>query len=187
MADTSHPTLVYMDDILGSDGLSSIEHEDGWPSMGIRFMPGTNASHYLQVLEEHASKSNGAFEVFTHENMPERWHFSGNERIAPIYVVPKLGYALTTKAEGDTGMSKGNHGYDNTNPSMHGNFDLLHSCFLFSKMIFSNVCRSRTIFICRENFTPPERSLLAYAAEQRMALNSGRYLCDGELPEREHL
>ncbi|KAH8825018.1 Phosphodiest-domain-containing protein [Flagelloscypha sp. PMI_526] len=122
MADTSHPTLVYMDDILGSDGLSSIEHEDGWPSMGIRFMPGTNASHYLQVLEEQASKSNGAFEVFTHENMPERWHFSGNERIAPIYVVPKLGYALTTKAEGDTGMSKGNHGYDNTNPSMHAMF-----------------------------------------------------------------
>lgn len=29
MTDTSHPELVYVDDILGEDGLANIEHEDG--------------------------------------------------------------------------------------------------------------------------------------------------------------
>jgi len=29
MTDTSHPEMVYMDDILGLDGLRAIEHEDG--------------------------------------------------------------------------------------------------------------------------------------------------------------
>ena len=33
--------------------------------------------------------------------MPPRFHFSANERIAPIWVVPKLGYALTSEALGD--------------------------------------------------------------------------------------
>lgn len=29
MTDTSHPELVYMDDILGEEGIAKIEHEDG--------------------------------------------------------------------------------------------------------------------------------------------------------------
>lgn len=39
--------------------------------------------------------------------MPPNYHFSANERIAPIWVVPKLGYALTSKALGEEGMSTG--------------------------------------------------------------------------------
>jgi len=29
MTDTSHPELVYVDDLLGEDGWKAIEHEDG--------------------------------------------------------------------------------------------------------------------------------------------------------------
>ena len=39
--------------------------------------------------------------------MPPRYHFSATERIAPIWVVPKLGYALTSKKLGENGMSIG--------------------------------------------------------------------------------
>ena len=39
--------------------------------------------------------------------MPPRYHFAANERIAPIWVVPKLGYALTSKTMGEDGMSIG--------------------------------------------------------------------------------
>lgn len=107
MTDTSHPELIFMDDILGSDGLKMIEHEDGWPSMGLRFRPEANSSYYLQKLIQ-ASETNGhKFDVYTHETMPERYHFSHNDRIAPIYVVPKMGYALTTYEQGNVGMSKG--------------------------------------------------------------------------------
>lgn len=107
MTDTSHPEHVYMDDFLGQDGLDAIAHSDGWPSMGIRFREGANASHYLQLLLKGSDENPEKFDVFTHDTMPERYHFANNERIAPIYVVPKMGYVLTTKAEGDTGMSKG--------------------------------------------------------------------------------
>lgn len=113
MTDTSHPELVYMDDILGEDGLNAIEHEDGWPAMGLRFYENANVSHYLDALLKAADANPEKFHVYTHETMPERYHFTKHERIAPIYVVPEIGYVLTTRAEGNVGMTKGNHGYDN--------------------------------------------------------------------------
>jgi predicted AlkP superfamily pyrophosphatase or phosphodiesterase len=130
MTDTSHPELIYMDDILGEEGLNDIEHEDGWPSMGIRFQPKANASHYVSALLEASAENPEKFDVYTKDTMPERYHFADNERIAPIYVVPKIGYVLTTRAEGDTGMSKGNHGYDNDEISMQAIF-VAHGPFSF--------------------------------------------------------
>ncbi|THH26532.1 hypothetical protein EUX98_g7661 [Antrodiella citrinella] len=121
MTDTSNPEWIFIDDIL-EEGFELIEHEDGWPAMGLRFSPGTNVSHYLNVLRNAAHLSNGKFDVYTHETMPERWHFAHNDRIAPIYVVPRMGYALTNRIENSTGMSKGNHGYDNDEPSMQAMF-----------------------------------------------------------------
>ncbi|KAF4591028.1 hypothetical protein EYR40_009626 [Pleurotus pulmonarius] len=107
MTDTSHPEFIYMDDILGAEGVKMIEHEDGWPSMGLRFRPEANETHYLQTLIQ-ASEANGhKFDVYTHETMPKRYHFSDSDRIAPIYVVPKIGYALTTYEQGTAGMSAG--------------------------------------------------------------------------------
>ncbi len=79
----------------------------GWPSVGIRFSPKADVPYYLNVLSEAAAASGGKFDVFTHETMPERYHFSHNERIAPIYVVPRVGYALTDRVENGAGMSKG--------------------------------------------------------------------------------
>jgi hypothetical protein len=107
MTDTSNPELVYMDDILGEEGLKMIEHEDGWPSMGLRFKSTANVTHYLNSLLKASDENPEKFAVYTHDTMLERYHFSHHERIAPIYVVPKIGYVLTTKAEGNTGMSKG--------------------------------------------------------------------------------
>ncbi|KAL4250585.1 Phosphodiest-domain-containing protein [Abortiporus biennis] len=121
MTDTSHPEWIYMDDILG-EGFNLIEHEDGWPSMGLWYPPSVNSSHYLDVLLKAAKKCGHKFDVYTHETMPKRFHFSNNERIAPIYVIPKEGYALTNRIENGTGMSKGNHGYDNDQHSMHAMF-----------------------------------------------------------------
>ncbi|KAI5114638.1 hypothetical protein M0805_004157, partial [Coniferiporia weirii] len=122
MTDTSHPELVYLDDILGDEGIAFIEHEDGWPSKGLRFSSKCNSTYYLDILLKAASENSEKFDVYTTETMPERYHFANNYRIAPIYVVPKIGYALTTREEGDDGLSKGNHGYDNREPSMFATF-----------------------------------------------------------------
>ena len=67
----------------------------GWPSVGLRFNEGSPTNKYLRVLLDAAERSDGTFAVYTHETMPERWHFTGTNRIAPIYVVPKLGWAIT--------------------------------------------------------------------------------------------
>ncbi|KAF8903106.1 Phosphodiest-domain-containing protein [Gymnopilus junonius] len=122
MTDTSHPEPIWMDDILGEEGISAIAHEDGWPSMGLRFHNNANVTKYLDKLTLASEKNPEKFHVYTHKTMPERYHFANNPRIAPIYVVPEIGYILTTHAEGDTGMSKGNHGYDNEEFSMHAMF-----------------------------------------------------------------
>ena len=107
MTDTSHPEPVYIDDILGADGLKAIAHEDGWPAMGLRFHDNTNISKYQEALFRASGEHPEKFNVYTHETMPESYHFAHHERIAPIYVVPKIGYVLTTRTEGNVAMSKG--------------------------------------------------------------------------------
>ncbi|KAE9408893.1 Phosphodiest-domain-containing protein [Gymnopus androsaceus JB14] len=124
MTDTSHPTLIYVDDedMLGEQGLSAVIHEDGWPAMGMRFNSKQNESHYLEKLLDSQHPHAEGFDVYSKETMPSRWHFAHHDRIAPVWIVPKIGYALTTREEGDVGMSKGNHGYDNNELSMHAMF-----------------------------------------------------------------
>jgi hypothetical protein len=99
----------------------------GWPSMGLRFAEGTNVTKVLEHLSQHTFDYPDQFDVFTTDSfstdpatslvdlksfkhgkfgaglqsMPERYHFSANYRIAPVWIVPRIGYALTY--HGDTG------------------------------------------------------------------------------------
>lgn len=75
--------------------------------MGLHFNSSHNAAYYLEVLRAAAASNKDKFEVFTPETMPERYHFAHSPRIAPVYVVPKIGYVLTTRKEGDVGLTKG--------------------------------------------------------------------------------
>ncbi|KAL4081232.1 alkaline-phosphatase-like protein [Scleroderma citrinum] len=152
MADTSEVDWIHVDDpsILGSadpDDVGGptwqvVTHADGWPSMGLHFTPGTDQRDVLKRLMRATRDERyiGKFDVFVTNAytgssasgdededdlvvpMPERYHYSNNERIAPIWIIPRLGYALTTKERGDNGMSFGNHGYDNEEPAMHAIF-----------------------------------------------------------------
>ncbi|KAF8300137.1 Phosphodiest-domain-containing protein [Clavulina sp. PMI_390] len=131
MTDTSDTRLVYMDDIMGRDHTDQIEHEDGWPSVGLRMSSGANMTDVIHRLETSAPATANPPQlyVYTEENMPERYHFSpkNNERIAPLYIVPRIGWALTTQHEHKVEMKgsytpRGNHGYDNEEQSMHAMF-----------------------------------------------------------------
>jgi len=99
----------------------------GWPCVGLRFKEGSDVQLYLSRLVETAATSEGSFEVYTRDTMPERFHFRSTSRIAPIYVIPKLGWALTDHHEyeviheGDY-KPKGNHGYDNIEADMQAIF-----------------------------------------------------------------
>ncbi|KLT40726.1 Phosphodiest-domain-containing protein [Cutaneotrichosporon oleaginosum] len=125
MAATSAERLIFLDDLLG-EGFKDLEHRDGWPSLGLRFGDQSPVHKYLDILQ--TASENGTFSVFTHETMPERWHFSYGARVAPMYLVPKLGWVITDHDEFDRNSHngvmdiKGAHGYDNAHAEMQAIF-----------------------------------------------------------------
>ena len=67
--------------------------------------------------------------VYRKAEMPARFHYSQSPRIAPLLVLPSEGWILTSReefaamqAKGETGRSRGGHGYDNQLPSMRAIF-----------------------------------------------------------------
>ncbi|KAI6796173.1 Phosphodiest-domain-containing protein [Hortaea werneckii] len=133
MATTSTKRLIQLEDLIDT---SLIEHTDGWPLYGLR--PYDNSQSNVKSLYKNlrkaakTSKYKGAFEVYLRDDdMPERYHFSDNHRIAPLWIVPKAGWAIVTKDEFnvETGLDQqmtyspmGLHGYDNQHPLMRAIF-----------------------------------------------------------------
>ncbi|KAJ9612803.1 uncharacterized protein PV06_08436 [Exophiala oligosperma] len=128
MATTSNDRLVQLDDLID---MSLVDHIDGWPLRGMRLKdPDRDVPILYEQLSKEAAKA-GSFEVYTLETMPERYHFSNNDRIAPLWVVPKTGWAIVEKSDFDvaealeTGQEyepKGLHGYDHEHPLMRAIF-----------------------------------------------------------------
>lgn len=132
MASTSNDRLIYLDDIID---MSQISHTDGWPLYGLRPAPGVNISQLHEKLKSevaaNAAKGEHHWDVFLRdEDMPARWHFSANPRIAPLWIVPETGYAIVTRKEFDVKTAPpgakyapaGLHGYDNMHPLMRAVF-----------------------------------------------------------------
>jgi predicted AlkP superfamily pyrophosphatase or phosphodiesterase len=128
MATTSTDRLIQLDDLID---LNLIEHTDGWPLYGLRPKSADDLMPLYDTLTA-AAKAHGNFDVYLRDtNMPERYHFSKNERIAPLWIVPNTGWAIVTKeefnvatakAEGTEYHPKGLHGYDHENPLMRAIF-----------------------------------------------------------------
>jgi len=133
MATTDTSRLIQLEDLVDT---SLIEHIDGWPLYGLR--PFDASDEALQTLYDdlHAKSTSaeyeGKFEVYLRDkNMPARYHFSKNPRIAPLWIVPTTGWAIVTKKDFDVeaGLKSkkayhpaGLHGYDHENPLMRAIF-----------------------------------------------------------------
>ena len=128
MATTDTNRLIQLEDIVNR---SLIEHTDGWPLYGLRPKDPAQILGLYDMISEKASK-NPNFDVYLRDKtMPERYHFSQNERIAPLWIVPKTGWAIVTKEEFDVADAKkkglvyhprGLHGYDHEHPLMRAIF-----------------------------------------------------------------
>jgi predicted AlkP superfamily pyrophosphatase or phosphodiesterase len=128
MATTDVNRLIQLEDLIDT---SLIEHIDGWPLYGLRPKDPAQLQQLYDVLSVQAA-TNPAFDVYLRDkNMPERYHFSKNERIAPLWIIPKTGWAIVTKDEFDVedgkkkGLQyhpKGLHGYDHEHPLMRAIF-----------------------------------------------------------------
>ncbi|GAP91802.1 putative type I phosphodiesterase nucleotide pyrophosphatase [Rosellinia necatrix] len=128
MATTDVSRMIQIEDLVD---ISKVKHIDGWPLVGIR----PKKPEDLQVLYEQAVnkvKTNPNFDVYLKDkDMPERFHFNNNDRIAPLWIIPKTGWAIVEKAEFDIQEAKaknisyhprGLHGYDHEHPLMRAIF-----------------------------------------------------------------
>jgi predicted AlkP superfamily pyrophosphatase or phosphodiesterase len=128
MATTSTSRLLQLDDIID---LSLVDHIDGWPLRGLRLKnPERDVPiMYEQLLAE--SKKSDGFDVYTLETMPDRYHFTNNDRIAPLWIVPKIGWGVVERTDFDIAEAQtigkafhpmGMHGYDHEHPLMRAIF-----------------------------------------------------------------
>lgn len=128
MATTSNNRLIQLDDLMA---MSLVDHIDGWPLRGLRLK---NVSQDLVPLQkrlaEEAEASQG-FDVYSLDTMPERYHFTNNKRIAPLWVVPRAGWAVVERTDFDVAKAeqadiiyhpRGIHGYDHEHPLMRAIF-----------------------------------------------------------------
>ncbi|PSN59552.1 Phosphodiest-domain-containing protein [Corynespora cassiicola Philippines] len=128
MATTDVSRLIQLEDLVDPEDL---ERTDGWPLYGLRPKNLGDLSRLHKQIKER-TKDNPNVEVYLRdEDMPERYHFSNNDRIAPLWVIPKAGWAIVTKEEFDIEEAKksgrvykprGLHGYDFENPLMRAIF-----------------------------------------------------------------
>jgi predicted AlkP superfamily pyrophosphatase or phosphodiesterase len=128
MATTATERLVQLDDLID---LNLVGRIDGWPLRGLR----PKRPEYLETLQNQlesiALNYSHAIEVYTRETMPKRYHFTNNDRIAPLWVIPKTGWAIVERPgfdahsaleKGEAYHPRGVHGYDHEHPLMRAIF-----------------------------------------------------------------
>lgn len=128
MATVAQDRLIQLDDLIDLD---LIEHIDGWPHYGLRPKVLNDVRGLYDRLNVEAERLK-TFRVYVRDqDMPARYHFSKNDRIAPLWMMPNTGWAIVTKKEFDiekakeTGEEyslKGLHGYDFEDPLMRAIF-----------------------------------------------------------------
>ncbi|KAI9266565.1 alkaline-phosphatase-like protein [Phascolomyces articulosus] len=121
MAQTDKSRLIFYEDILSKETLSFLREREAWPLLSLRPVDNAPEGIVQQIYEElynytqqpnkdHAD-GKAHFQVYLRENVPERFHYSNNERIAPIVTIPDVGYAIVSHK--DYKIPHGVHGYDN--------------------------------------------------------------------------
>jgi len=128
MATTDTSRLIQLEDLVDP---AELEHIDGWPSFGLRPKKNSELERLHKQIIDRAQNMTGV-EVYRRDtDMPERYHFSRNERIAPLWIIPRAGWAILSKADGnveemkqkgDVYHPRGVHGYDHEHPLMRAIF-----------------------------------------------------------------
>ncbi|ONH67349.1 Ectonucleotide pyrophosphatase/phosphodiesterase 1 [Cyberlindnera fabianii] len=129
MSPTSNDRLVYLDDIVN---ITKIQYIDGWPLFGLRPYPEYSIEEVYGELQSTFEAGKG-YNVYRREELPEEWNFGRvpshslkYDRIAPIWVIPEIGYIITTHEEmlrkDNDYKPRGVHGYNNTEVLMRAIF-----------------------------------------------------------------
>lgn len=122
MAASDKSRLIYYDKIISAESESYIRKREAWPLLGLR--PKDDAPEfaidqiYSEIYQYVKETENPHFQVYKRENMPARFHYNSTERIAPIILIPDVGYSIIRSTDYNQNSEKpygpkGIHGYDN--------------------------------------------------------------------------
>ncbi|KAL2914360.1 hypothetical protein HK105_206132 [Polyrhizophydium stewartii] len=120
MEETSRDRVVFLDDYI--DVAETFNFGNG-PIWSI--YPSGDVDTTFEQLSSGARK-HGHFEVYRRAQMPEEFHFRLSPRIAPIILVPEIGWSVVESRVGyDSAhppFPRGMHGYNNSDESMRALF-----------------------------------------------------------------
>jgi predicted AlkP superfamily pyrophosphatase or phosphodiesterase len=123
MTALSDARVIWLDDYLDVRSLDVTEWEGLLLLAPKPATPETVAEVYARLRTAHPR-----LHVFTRENIPARFHYSENPRIAPIIGIPDDGWTVTTRARREQRRQegrppqRGTHGYDPEDRNMHALF-----------------------------------------------------------------
>jgi predicted AlkP superfamily pyrophosphatase or phosphodiesterase len=119
MTSTSAERVVILEDHIARD---TVQIDSDGTALGLRPLKGDVAS----LL--HAFANVPHVKAYRAEELPAHFHFHGNARIAPLWILPDEGWHVVARGTFDrlrarfaaTGYVAGDHGYDPALTSMHG-------------------------------------------------------------------
>jgi predicted AlkP superfamily pyrophosphatase or phosphodiesterase len=117
MTELSPERVIYPADYLD---LAEVEVVDWSPNFALIPRTGKEEDVYTRLLHAHPH-----LKVYRKEEIPERFHYRENRRIAPILAMADEGWQVRKRGPLDAAViqsKRGGHGYDNALPSMAGIF-----------------------------------------------------------------
>ncbi|KAI8093108.1 alkaline-phosphatase-like protein [Halteromyces radiatus] len=121
MAATHKSRVIYYDDILSEQSLSYLMEREAWPLLNLRPKYDAPLHAVEQIYNElynYTQQHEAHYRVFLRQDVPNQYHYSNNDRIAPIVVIPDVGYSFQLHKEFNNTIDgdyrpRGIHGYDN--------------------------------------------------------------------------
>lgn len=114
MAAISEDRRVYIDDILAKDSYTSL---DLGPIGTIYPVAGHEAEVEKALLAPRPH-----IQCWKKQDIPARFHYGHNPRVAPVFCLPQTGWVVTTHDHKSKNPEAGEHGYDNFSPEMRATF-----------------------------------------------------------------
>ncbi|KAF9092648.1 hypothetical protein BGX23_004094 [Mortierella sp. AD031] len=109
---------IYYDDYIDTSDL--LLEESLQPHLGIRTKSPKRTLEIYHQLKRAQLQDNLPFKVYRREEIPARYHYSNNDRIAPVVVMADPGFVMTRR---DMGMDvAGVHGWDHESEEMRAIF-----------------------------------------------------------------
>ncbi|KAI8600986.1 hypothetical protein EDD21DRAFT_375730 [Dissophora ornata] len=118
MSYVSNAKCIYYDDYIDTSDL--LLEESLQPHLGVRTKDPKRLHEIYHTLKRVQQKDNLPFQVYRREEIPARYNYANNERIAPVVVMADPGYVMTRR---DMGLAVvGVHGWDNEMEDMRAIF-----------------------------------------------------------------